>query len=188
MQFHHLRQAASHTAEQLDSKRAALATAALADSMSIVVFGSWARAELTTGSDDDWAVLVNRRFTDYEPDVVRAMVLAQRRTGSNGKEPGSQAIFGVPFDVDSLTENIGLDADTNRNLTRRMLLLLESRELAGTAHAACWQQILDRYLAFGTKNNRPPRFLLNDIVRYWRTTAWTSKASTATATPSTASG
>jgi hypothetical protein len=50
-----------------------------------------------------------------------------------------------------------------------MLLLLESRELRGTIHAACWRDVLDRYLRFGVKNNRPPRFLLNDLVRYWRT-------------------
>jgi hypothetical protein len=33
----------------------------------------------------------------------------------------------------------------------------------------CWDMILERHLTLGTKNNRPPRFLLNDIVRYWRT-------------------
>src|SRR5262249_55408953 len=70
---------------------------------------------------------------------------------------------------DGLVDRVGLDDDTNRNLTRRMLLLLESREVAGHVHAACWSTVLDRYLHFGVKNNRPPRFLLNDLVRYWRT-------------------
>src|SRR5262249_49463149 len=82
---------------------------------------------------------------------------------------GSQQVFGVPFDNHTLVHNIGLDEDTNRNLTRRMLLLLESRELAGTAHRECWDAVLQRYLRFGIKNYRPPRFLLNDVVRYWRT-------------------
>jgi hypothetical protein len=50
-----------------------------------------------------------------------------------------------------------------------MLLLLESREVCGTIHEQCWSSVLDRYLRFGIKNNRPPRFLLNDLVRYWRT-------------------
>jgi hypothetical protein len=36
-------------------------------------------------------------------------------------------------------------------------------------HSDCWGKVLDRYLQFGIKNNRPPRFLLNDLVRYWRT-------------------
>jgi hypothetical protein len=29
--------------------------------------------------------------------------------------------------------------------------------------------VLERYLWFGIKDYRPPRFLLNDLVRYWRT-------------------
>jgi hypothetical protein len=169
VQFDHLELAATHTAEQVAAKRAALTTSEVADDISIVVFGSWAREELTPGSDDDWAVLVSRKFAAYDPDVVRAMAAAQGNLGGDGRSPGSQDVFGVPFDAKSLVEHIGLDADTNRNFTRRMLLLLESRELAGTVHAACWQMILDRYLEFGIKNNRPPRFLLNDIVRYWRT-------------------
>lgn len=169
VEFEHIDRAAKHTADQIAQKRAALGAGTLASDISIVVFGSWARDELTPGSDDDWAVLVNREFATYDPDVVRAMAVAQEHLGGEGKKPGSQDVFGVPFDVTSLVDHIGLDADTNRNFTRRMLLLLESRELAGTVHAACWQLILDRYLEFGIKNNRPPRFLVNDIVRYWRT-------------------
>jgi hypothetical protein len=63
----------------------------------------------------------------------------------------------------------GLDADTNTNLTRRLLLLLESREVSGDAHEECWKRVLGRYLDYGVKDYRPPRFLLNDLVRYWRT-------------------
>lgn len=158
-----------YTARQSEDKRAALAGDQLSPDMSIVVFGSWARDELTDGSDHDWAVLVNRSFEPYDPEVVRAMAIAQASLGKEGKAPGAQDVFGVPFDIDSLVEDIGLDADSNRNLTRRMLLLLESRELSGAVHAACWSRVLERYLQFGIKHNRPPRFLLNDLVRYWRT-------------------
>ncbi len=167
--FPHLAEAARYTAEELNSKSAALAESKLADEVSIVVFGSWARGELTEGSDHDWAVLVNRPFADYDADVVRAVALAQEHLGGGERKPGSQAVFGVPFDIEGLVDYVGLDADSNRNLTRRMLLLLESRELAGTVHTAAWQAVLRRYLRFGIKNNRPPRFLLNDLVRYWRT-------------------
>jgi hypothetical protein len=169
VQFEHLAKAAEHTRQQVEAKKAALSTGGLADDMSIVVFGSWARDELTEGSDDDWAVLVAREFSAYEPAIVRAVALAQTHLGQEAKRPGAQDVFGVPFEVTSLIQKIGLDADTNRNFTRRMLLLLESRELSGSIHAACWRLILARYLAFGLKNNRPPRFLLNDLVRYWRT-------------------
>ena len=169
MPFEHLAGAANHTATELEAKSALLRSSELSADMSIVLFGSWARDELTEGSDDDWAVLVAREFGPYDPDVVQAMALAQAYLGEEGKKPGSQAVFAVPFSIDGLVEHIGLDADTNRNLTRRMLLLLESRELRGTVHTQCWSDVLDRYLRFGIKNNRPPRFLLNDLVRYWRT-------------------
>jgi hypothetical protein len=169
VRFEHLAEAANHTAGELEAKTASLAGAELSADMSIVVFGSWARDELTEGSDDDWAVLVAREFHAYDVEVTQAMALAQAHLGERGKNPGAQAVFGVPFDVDGLVDRIGLDADTNRNLTRRMLLLLESRELRGTVRADCWNQVLERYLRFGIKNNRPPRFLLNDLVRYWRT-------------------
>jgi hypothetical protein len=167
--FERLAEAGRHTELQVAEKAGKLSEGDLADDLSIVVFGSWARRELTEGSDDDWAVLVAREFPDYDTDVVHAMALAQKHLGADDRKPGSQAVFGVPFDVNGLVENIGLDADSNRNLTRRMLLLLESREVAGTVHATCWDTVLERYLRFGIKNNRPPRFLLNDLVRYWRT-------------------
>lgn len=152
--FEHLAVAATHTAAALQAKAVALGAHELSADMSIVVFGSWARDELTQGSDDDWAVLVARDFGPYDPDVVQAMSLAQSHLGETGKKPGSQAVFGVPFGIDGLVEHIGLDADTNRNLTRRMLLLLESRELRGTVHTRCWSDALERYLRFGIKNNR----------------------------------
>lgn len=167
--FASLAEAARHTGQQVADKRTALGESRLAEDMSILVFGSWARDELTEGSDDDWAVLVGRKFNKYEPDVVGAMALAQAHLGDQNKKPGAQDVFGVPFDIHGLVEHIGLDADSNRNLTRRMLLLLESRELRGDIHLWCWRRILDRYLQFGIKDNRPPRFLLNDLVRYWRT-------------------
>jgi len=169
VRFEHLAEAATHTAQEVEIKRAALADHPLSTDLSIILFGSWARNELTEGSDDDWAVLVAREFNAYDPQVVEAMALTQSHLGGDDKKPGSQDVFGVPFGIDGVVERIGLDADTNRNLTRRMLLLLESRELHGTIYAQCWSRVLERYLHFGIKNNRPPRFLLNDLVRYWRT-------------------
>jgi hypothetical protein len=89
-----------------------------------------------------------------------------------GREPGAQAIFGqVAFGAE-LAGRIGLDEDTNRNLTRRMLLMLESVAVAGEdAHRAARDLVLDGYLQGDVKDHRPPRFFLNDVIRYWRTVA-----------------
>ena len=148
---------------------AALGRHEVAEGVAICVFGSWARGELTDGSDDDWAVLVGGPFAPYDRDVCLEVVAATEALGVGERKPGSQDLFGLPFDVTELGQKIGLDADTNTNLTRRMLLLLESRELHGAVRSGAIADILARYLKQGVKSYRPPRFLLNDLVRYWRT-------------------
>ena len=71
---------------------------------------------------------------------------------------------------------IGGRDDTNANLTRRVLLLLESRPIGRReAYDRVLRAILDRYLSgdHGWIHDRSPfgvpRFLHNDISRYWRT-------------------
>jgi hypothetical protein len=139
------------------------------DGVGTCVFGSWARGELTDGSDDDWAVLVADAFKKYDRRVVLEYVAASEHLGRDDHQPGDQDLFGVPFAVEELVQNIGLDPDSNTNLTRRMLLLLESRELHGTVRDEAVQRILSRYLSDSIKPRSVPRFLLNDLVRYWRT-------------------
>jgi hypothetical protein len=168
-QFESIGRAREYTADELERLGGIIDSSALSDRLSLVLCGSYARRELTPGSDDDWALIALEPFPPYDPDVVRAMAACQAQLGQEGKAPGAQDVFGVPFDVETLVLNVGLDADSNTNLTRRMLLLLESHELLGTIHTKAWDQILERYLNYGIKDYRPPRFLLNDIVRYWRT-------------------
>jgi hypothetical protein len=148
------------------------ATARLDDTradVSVVLFGSWGRRELTEHSDDDWLLLVDgprRELTAPGLDVLRD------RLGGGDREPGAGRIFGVAGFGDDLVEHIGLDEDDNRNLTQRMLLVLESVPVLGEdAYAACWTRVLDRYLAEERGARRPPRFFLNDVIRYWRTIA-----------------
>jgi predicted nucleotidyltransferase len=138
--------------------------------LSVVLFGSWARDELTEHSDDDWAVLASRSFGAGDREVAEVQQKAERVLGTEERRPGSQDVFGVPFSCADLIDHIGLDEDTNTNLTRRMLLLLESRPIAGhDAYRECWDRVLGDYLDYQMKSHSPPRFLLNDLVRYWRT-------------------
>jgi hypothetical protein len=133
----------------------------------VTLFGSWGRQELTEQSDDDWAVLVNgahRERVNPPPAQVEKLV------GGEGREPGAQGVFGSTVFCDHLVERIGLDADDNKNLTRRVLLLLESVAVANEpVHFACRNRVLGGYLDDSVKDYRPPRFFLNDIIRYWRT-------------------
>ena len=36
-------------------------------------------------------------------------------------------------------------------------------------HRRCWERVLDGYLEDADRPYRPPRFFLNDLIRYWRT-------------------
>jgi putative nucleotidyltransferase DUF294 len=159
-------------ARDLAARRIASASAELAaatpDDVSVAMYGSWGRGELTDGSDNDWAILAPDGRTE-DDDVKVLAELCQARFNEEGKAPGKQDIFGVPFAWPKLADRIGLDEDDNTNLTRRMLTLLESVALTGPALAEGRETILERYLRRGVKDHRPPRFLLNDIIRYWRT-------------------
>jgi len=170
-EFANLRAARAYTDERLKEMRGTFAGLDFPPELSVVVFGSCARGELTPGSDDDWALLVTPPLEPDDPEVERLFTTARRRLGAGERQPGSQDVFGVPFTLSALIQHVGLEEDSNRNLTRRMLLLLESTEVAGAAHDSSWAAVLDRYLNYGVKDYRPPRFLLNDLVRYWRTIA-----------------
>jgi hypothetical protein len=165
----HILQARRYTQESFAKVKRVLDGEDIPDSVSVCVFGSWARHELTAGSDHDWALLTAQPTDDKDPEIAGAMRAAKRHLGGKDHGPGSQEIFGVPFDVHTLAHNVGLEDDTNKNLTRRMMLLLESAALTGSIHAPGWKAVLDRYMNEGVKDFWPPRFLLNDLIRYWRT-------------------
>jgi hypothetical protein len=157
-----LTSARERTRVAVAQRREALRQVPLEDGAAVVLFGSWGRRELTRRSDDDWAVLTHggARPPDLEA-VAKAL---------GGSAPGRSGVFGGHIGCDDLLSRIGLDQDSNANLTRRMLLMLESQPVAGDeAHRRCWERVLDGYLEDADRPYRPPRFFLNDLIRYWRT-------------------
>lgn len=75
-------------------------------------------------------------------------------------------------DLQKLIDGTGSSEDDSENLfTTRLLLLLESKSLSGhVTYEHAIERVLDMYFRDdrGRKNFRP-LFLLNDILRYWRT-------------------
>lgn len=126
--------------------------------------GSWGRAEATIGSDDDFMILI------HGPEGSEAQPSMEAVRDVLDRTPGAQGVFGGPVFSDRLVRDIGLDRDDNRNLTRRMLFLLESTPVTGgEVYREVRDEVLGRYLDESVKAFRPPRFLLNDVLRYWRT-------------------
>ena len=140
---------------------------------SIVVFGSLARKEWTSKSDVDWTLLIDGQADPEHLEV--AQEVAERLRKGNFQKPASGIFGNMTFSHD-LIQKIGGREDTNENTTRRVLLLQESVAFGKPdAYSRVLRLILSRYLKddrglrFGTLPYKVPRFLLNDIVRYWRT-------------------
>jgi hypothetical protein len=166
-EFPALTAARARTRAEVGKRRAALAGVELDPRAAVVLFGSWGRGELTRRSDDDWALLVEGPQRPLaEPDLATL----REALGAGDRTPGRTGVFGGAVFSEDLHSRIGLDADSNTNLTRRMLLMLESQPVAGDAvHRRIWERVLDGYLEDADRPYRPPRFFLNDLMRYWRT-------------------
>lgn len=155
------------------------------DDVDLVVFGSLARQEWTSGSDVDWTMLIDGQANADHRIVARDVeqklgTLKYKQAKLN--PPGAEGVFGNMAFSHEIVHHIGGQADSNRNTTQRILLLLEATALRDPGDEAdgpferLVRQILYRYLKsdsnFHSKaddESRIPRFLMNDIVRYWRT-------------------
>ena len=147
------------------------------EEVSIVVFGSLARGEWTDGSDVDWTLLIDGPADPEHRNI--AHIISTNLEKSGLRKPGSTGVFGNMAFSHDIIHQIGGQKDTNQNTTQRILLLLESRSVIDDFvcdRVIC--SVLMRYLEDDIsflspkgKKYKIPRFLLNDIVRYWRTMA-----------------
>jgi predicted nucleotidyltransferase len=143
---------------------------------SVVVFGSLARDEFTNGSDIDWTLLVDGSADPKHLELARKIDGIVSQAAS--KKPGREGTFGSLSFSHELIHRIGGEDDTNRNTTRRILLLLESNAVGRPeAYERVVANVLRRYILEDrgfVQQAGPfhvPRFLLNDFARYWWTMA-----------------
>ncbi|MBX9679140.1 MAG: nucleotidyltransferase domain-containing protein, partial [Gemmataceae bacterium] len=138
--------------------------------LSVVVFGSLARKEWTSGSDLDWTMLTDGQAKHGDAAAMNAF--ADRLKHADFENPGSTGTFGNLSTSHPLVHQIGGSEDSNRNTTRRLLMLLESCVVGKTdAYDRVYRAILQRYLQndFRSFRFKVPLFLLNDLHRFWRT-------------------
>lgn len=172
-----LRIAAAHSQERIDDARASVEAYLAGVSAErvpgepiIAAFGSMARQEMAQGSDFDFLVIL--RSLERDPATIRtyrgAAAKALKELGI--EPPGSSGLFGGAISGTDLVNTIGLDQDTNLHLSRRILLLEESIALcAEDGYRDLIEAVCARYLHESPSHHRVPRFLLNDVIRYWRT-------------------
>jgi predicted nucleotidyltransferase len=143
---------------------------------SIVVFGSLGRDEFTDASDIDWTLLIDGQADPNHLGVTRRIGDAVERLSK--KEVGREGLFGSMAFSHELVHRIGGEDDTNKNATRRILLLLESKVIGRSdAYKRVISAVLKRYvledhgfISWSGKYH-VPRFLLNDFARFWWTMA-----------------
>lgn len=147
----------------------------------LIVLGSLGRGEWTNGSDVDWTLLVDGLV---DPDHINVTAHIEKALVENGfAQPGPTGVFGHMAVSHDLVHQIGGQNDTNINTSQRILLLLESKTIGSddSVRDRVIRAILHRYLEGESEGEvviapksdgyKIPRFLLNDIVRFWRTMA-----------------
>lgn len=169
------------TLKNIDEIKSQLSASGLSSTdVDVVVFGSIARDECTIGSDVDWTLLVDGQASSIHLDS--AHIVENAIVATNLSKPGATGMFGqITFSHD-LIHYIGGQDDTNHNLSRRILLILESRKLLLngskpsdlTAYDRVVRGIIQQYVDndsgfSASKKENVPRFLLNDFIRFWRT-------------------
>jgi predicted nucleotidyltransferase len=172
------REASLRKSKELDQLLSSEIPGYTSEDTSLVVFGSLARGEWTSGSDLDWTYLIDG---GANPDHFRiAQNIKHAFERANVEQPGITETFGSMAFSHDIIHQIGGQNDTNKNTTQRILLLLESCVIGkrSDAHERVIRGVINRYLdednhplSPDSKSYRVPRFLLNDIVRFWRTMA-----------------
>lgn len=172
--------AAGKSREDLDRLLSRKIPKYTSEDTSLVVFGSLARGEWTSASDLDWTYLIDGQANPEHLEIAQAIQRVVRANKKKFRAPGQTGTFGNMAFSHDIIHQIGGQNDSNKNTTQRILLLLESAAIGKNtqAYERVVKGVVNRYLEEdnhlleeGEKRFRVPRFLLNDIVRFWRTMA-----------------
>lgn len=154
--------------KKIDSLRQSLREKLPPDTAAIT-FGSYARREASEESDIDYIVVSDK---DQGPAFIsHYMTIAERIVGDVVPiEPSPGGAFAKNVLRDELLKNLGGKNDTNDNLTRRLLLILEGEWLTNEPQfTAIREELIAIYIKATPRDHQIALFLLNDIIRYWRT-------------------
>lgn len=174
-EFTSIDKAYKHSAKILNLLReefsAALSESPYKEKITIVTTGSFGRGEASEESDLDLFIFFDSDKPEDtlqdEKSSIQAIVdkYIKKPAGDTGTF-GSEAV--IKFN--EMLQNLGGDKDSNLLLTRRMLFLLEGKWLYGEDRFNEYRtDLLNRYIKAGDPERQISRFLLNDIIRYYRT-------------------
>lgn len=157
------------TAEKMAEMRSALKNQCRGKSYSVLTGGSFARGEASPESDLDWFVICDTPEATAEAhrDLPAIASVLER---SVPKPPSTGGAFAKVELIDEMARNIGGEDDKNSKITRRVLYLLEGAYLHDEERFLQYRdQILGKYIQPTISDHTFCRFLLNDLIRYYRT-------------------
>lgn len=132
----------------------------------VLVCGSLARREAAGPSDVDCFLVSD----DQDGREERLEKIKETVTGLGLQKPSPEGAFAKPGTRKAIIQNIGGDEDSNTNITQRILVLLEGDWLFNErGFQDLRRSILRTYVKDGIPDDQVALFLLNDIIRYWRT-------------------
>jgi len=171
-----IQRAKQHSEQKIDVLRSRLAHIVPQGEV-VLTCGSYARREASAESDIDFFVITQQpappagqpidqnllQWVEVVKDAINEIVPI---------EPAEGGAFSKVEPREAMLINIGGDSDNNQKITRRMLFLLEGEWLSNAdGLRAVRRLILDRYIGDGMTDHQLALFLLNDIIRYYRTLA-----------------
>ena len=161
-----------HSKKTLDSLRRqlrAIEHPALCQRDTVLVCGSYGRREASEHSDIDYFMVYDgKERRESCQEFVTKVANTACELGLNA--PASDGPFAKPKRRDSIVRNIGGNKDSNEKITRRVLLLLEGDWLLNKeGFRSLRKEILECYVREEIPDHHVTLFLLNDIIRYWRT-------------------
>ncbi len=131
----------------------------------VILIGSYGRLEASKLSDVDFLIVFKE---DLENKVqIKNIIIDYFKIN---KRFDKVSCFSC-LDLNELTHNIGGSDDSNDNLTSRILLILESIPIHNEKfYNEVLNSLFNHYLEECIRdNNKFPQFLINEIMRYWRT-------------------
>ena len=158
----------SFSDRKLEELRAKLPTIVPAGEL-VVTCGSYARREAAPDFDMDF-FSVSTSADGENPDWLEGLEGAVTAIGAKPLARGGA--FSAVIPTAELLKNYGGSHDTNGTITRRMLYLLEGEYLTeNDRFVELRTKILEKYVSNTPRDHQLAFYLLNDLIRYWRTIA-----------------
>lgn len=158
--------AKSYSQELIEAIRLRLSSELNSSSLCVITVGSFARREASEQSDIDFFILTDGSVDGQNELKKLGEIIAEFGI----RMPAVSGVFNGISLLNDVTCNVGGQSDDNESLTRRLLILLEGEWLYNEKlFNKLFDDLLQIYVKDTITQHQLCRFLLNDLIRYYRT-------------------